>query len=354
MLEIKSSPPAAPVPAEPPAASHVAISVKHLSKVYKLYHKPIDRLKEALNPFHRSYHKDFHALREVNFDVSHGETVGVIGRNGSGKSTLLQIICGTLSKSSGQVIVNGRIAPLLSLGVGFFPDYTGRENVYLNGALLGLTRQQMDDRYQAITDFAGIGEFMDQPIRIYSSGMRVRIAFAVAINVEADILVVDEALAVGDEVFQRKCFSRIQEFRDRGGTILFVSHSAQIVMELCDRAILLDRGELLLTGAPKSVFAVYHKMLHAPRDKAESLRERLKDAAADGPAAAEAFVETAAPRPGETANGPDEALFDPRQMSVVFAEQRRQQCGVVEIDLHRRLPAGIRHAAHASAPGVVR
>src|ERR1700754_4595403 len=209
-------------------SSDISIRASHVGKVFPVYAKPHHRLMQMLSPSsakHRWY-REFTALRDVSFEVKKGETVGIVGRNGSGKSTLLQIICGTLSPTQGELQVHGRIAALLELGAGFNPDFTGRENVYLNGTVLGLSRQEIDGLFDDIAAFADIGEFIEQPVKSYSSGMYVRLAFSVAIHVTPDILVVDEALAVGDEAFQRKCFARIEKIRREGATILFVSHSA--------------------------------------------------------------------------------------------------------------------------------
>lgn len=219
---------------------------------------------------------EFVALRGVDIDVRRGETVGIVGRNGSGKSTLLQIICGTLTPNGGSVQVNGRVAALLELGAGFNPEFTGRENIYLNGTVLGLTREEVEARFESIVEFADIHDFIDQPVKTYSSGMYVRLAFAVAINVTPDILIVDEALSVGDEAFQRKCFAKIESIRDSGATVLFVSHSAGAVVELCDRAILLDHGEVIAEGTPKRVISQYQKLLYAPAEKAGTIRDELR------------------------------------------------------------------------------
>jgi lipopolysaccharide transport system ATP-binding protein len=236
------------------------------------------RLYQMLSPrkHKQRWFRQFQALKDIDLTVRRGETLGVVGRNGSGKSTLLQVICGTLSPSAGDVRVHGRIAALLELGSGFNPEFTGRENVYLYGTVLGLTRRQVAERFDEIAAFADIGEFIEQPVKSYSSGMYVRLAFAVAINVTPDILVVDEALSVGDEAFQRKCFARINHLRDEGATVLFVSHSAGIVTQLCDRAVLLDHGELLLDGSPKFVVSRYHKMLYAPPGRVEAVREEIR------------------------------------------------------------------------------
>lgn len=252
----------------------VSIDVAGVGKVFPIYEKPHHRLFQMLSPRSRKgrWFREFRALGDVSFQVRRGETVGIIGRNGSGKSTLLQIICGTLAATTGTVTTQGRIAALLELGAGFNLEFTGRENVYLNGTLLGLTREEVHARFDAIAAFADIGDFIDQPVKSYSSGMFIRLAFAVAIHVEPDILIVDEALSVGDEAFQRKCFARIERLRDDGATIVFVSHSASTVLELCNHAILLDRGDLLATGKPKEVVALYQRLLFAQPEKAAELR----------------------------------------------------------------------------------
>jgi lipopolysaccharide transport system ATP-binding protein len=259
-------------------SSELVIKIEGLSKSFPIYAKPYHRLMQMLVPGERDrWYREFHALSDINLSIRRGETVGIVGRNGSGKSTLLQLICGTLAPSHGTVTVNGRIAALLELGAGFNPEFTGRENVYLNGTVLGLTRQEIDARFEDIVAFADIGEFIEQPVKTYSSGMYVRLAFAVAINVEPDILIVDEALSVGDEAFQRKCFARIEAIRDAGATVLFVSHAASTVIELCDRAILLDHGELMLDGTPKYVVSRYHKLAYAPADKVERIKQAFRD-----------------------------------------------------------------------------
>jgi lipopolysaccharide transport system ATP-binding protein len=262
-----------------PMPDEVSIKVEKLSKCYPIFDKPRDRLKQMILPRlaemvgkqGQQHYREFWALKDVSFSVGRGEAVGIIGRNGSGKSTLLQIICGTLSPTSGSVTCSGRIAALLELGSGFNPEFTGRENVYLNGALFGASREEIDERFDQIAAFADIGSFIDQPVKTYSSGMAVRLAFAVAIHVDPEILVVDEALAVGDEMFQRKCFSRIEAIRSSGATILFVSHSGALVIELCDRALLLDGGRRLLMGQPKHVVGRYQKLLYAPVWKRDGL-----------------------------------------------------------------------------------
>lgn len=256
--------------------TEIAISLNNISKCFKCYSRPTQRLKELLLPG-KSKAEEFWALQDIDLEVPKGQTLGIVGRNGSGKSTLLQIIVGTLTPTSGQVKVNGRIAALLELGSGFNPEFTGRQNVFFNGRLMGLSQREIEHKYDEIAEFADIGDFINQPVKTYSSGMFVRLAFAVSTSVEPDILVVDEALSVGDEAFQRKCFARIQSIRARGGTILFVSHSASSVIELCDAAILMDRGEKLLFHHPKFVLDKYHKLLYAPEDKAQEIRQEIRE-----------------------------------------------------------------------------
>lgn len=266
--------------------SDIAIRASHLSKCYQIYNNPTDRLKQFVAPRlqrmvgrqPKQYFQEFWALNDVSFEIKKGETVGIIGRNGSGKSTLLQIICGTLSPTHGSVQINGRVAALLELGAGFNIEFTGRENVYMNASILGLTQAEIDVRFDAIAAFADIGEFIEQPVKTYSSGMMVRLAFAVAINVDPEILIIDEALSVGDELFQRKCFSRIESIRASGATILFVSHSGSQIVELCDRAVLMDAGEKLAVGVPKQIVGRYQKLLYAPADKRKVIREQIQRA----------------------------------------------------------------------------
>lgn len=234
----------------------IAISLKNISKNFKQYARPIDRLKELLLPG-KSYAKEFWALKDISFDIKKGETMGIIGRNGAGKSTLLQIICGTLTPTSGDVQVDGRVAALLELGAGFNPEFTGRENVYINGAIMGLSRQEVDERFDKIAAFADIGDFINQPVKTYSSGMYVRLAFAAAIHVNPGILIVDEALAVGDMFFQAKCMARMKQMMDTGVTVLFVSHDTGSVKSLCQRAVFLEHGQLTTIGKASEVVEIY-------------------------------------------------------------------------------------------------
>ncbi|WP_295364679.1 ABC transporter ATP-binding protein [Arenimonas sp.] len=247
------------------SSDDAVIVARGLSKAYQVYASPRARLQQFLLPRlrrlaglpPRNHYRDFHALRGIDLSVGRGETVGIIGRNGSGKSTLLQLICGTLTPSGGSVSVRGRVAALLELGSGFNPEFSGRENVFLNGALLGLSRREVEQRFDAIAAFADIGEFIDQPTKTYSSGMVVRLAFAVAIHVDPDLLVVDEALAVGDTAFQQKCLQRIRRLQDQGVSILLVTHSTNTLIEYCDRGVYLRRGQLVMDGPCREVVKAY-------------------------------------------------------------------------------------------------
>lgn len=264
------------------SSSPIAIKVEGLGKSYNIYNQPQDRLKQSIIPRlqllagrqPKRYYREFWALNNISLEVKRGETVGIIGRNGSGKSTLLQLICGTLAPTTGSVNAEGRVTALLELGSGFNPEFTGRENVYLNGAILGLSKNEIDHRFDDIAAFADIGDFIEQPVKMYSSGMVVRLAFAVQAMVDPDILVVDEALAVGDEKFQRKCFARLEELKNNGSSILFVSHSGSQIVELCEHALLLEGGERLLYGQPRDVVRAYQKLIYSPADhQAELVRE---------------------------------------------------------------------------------
>jgi lipopolysaccharide transport system ATP-binding protein len=248
-------------------SSEIAIKVENLSKCYQIYDRPRDRLLQMLARGRRQYFREFWALNDVSFEIAKGETVGIIGRNGSGKSTLLQLICGTLNPTSGSIRTHGRIAALLELGSGFNPDFTGRENVYLNAAVLGLSKEEVDARFDVIAAFADIGEFIEQPVKAYSSGMMVRLAFAVIAHVDADILVVDEALAVGDAFFTQKCMRHLRKFQKNGGTLLFVSHDTGAVTNLCSSAVLLSRGKIDAIGSPKEISEYYLSTLYKSRQE---------------------------------------------------------------------------------------
>src|SRR5919202_757507 len=238
-----------------------ALRVERVSKQYRIYAHPGDRLKESLTRGRWKRHREFWALRDITFELEAGTTTGIVGPNGSGKSTLLQIIAGTLEPTHGEVIYDGRIAALLELGAGFNPEFTGTENVYMNASLMGFTRRETDRLLPEIERFAEIGDFIHQPVKTYSSGMYVRLAFAVAANVEPDVLVIDEALAVGDAVFQHRCLRPIKEIQERGATVLFVSHDAAAVRALCTRAVLMSAGRVIGDGAPSDVLNHYQKIV---------------------------------------------------------------------------------------------
>lgn len=256
-----------------------AIRVRGLDKHYLVYDTPADRLRQSIVPRVQRllgrppsrYFRPFAALSDVTFEVARGEAVGIVGRNGSGKSTLLQIVCGTLRPTRGTVEVTGRVGAILELGAGFSPEFTGRENVYVNGAVLGLTRAEIDRRFDAIADFADIGAFMELPVKTYSSGMFMRLAFAVAVCVDPDILVVDEALAVGDVKFQAKCFRRFDELLSRGATILFVTHATEQVVRHCNRALLLEAGRLIAAGEPRAIANRYYDLLFGAGEGARAV-----------------------------------------------------------------------------------
>lgn len=253
-----------------------AIEVKKISKMYKLYEKNSDRFKEALGLTKKKYYREHYALREIDFCVRKGETVGIIGTNGSGKSTILKIITGVLQPTSGELKVDGRISALLELGAGFNMEYTGIENIYLNGTMLGFRKEEIDARLESILQFADIGEFVYQPVKTYSSGMFVRLAFAVAINIDPEILIVDEALSVGDVFFQVKCYHKFEEFKKLGKTILFVSHDLGSISKYCDRVILLNRGEKISEGMPKQIIDEYKQILVGQEQTLDIEKEKTR------------------------------------------------------------------------------
>jgi len=241
--------------------NNIAIKVNNLTKIYHLYDKPQDRLKEALHPLRKSYHHDFYALNDVSFEIKKGETVGIIGKNGAGKSTLLKIITGVLNPTSGSVEVNGKIASLLELGAGFNPEMTGLENIYLNGTLMGFSKEEMDSKIDIILEFADIGEFIHQQVKIYSSGMFARLAFSMVINVEPDILIVDEALSVGDMAFQMKCFKKFEELQLNNVSILFVTHSLDSIIRYCQKAIVIEAGNKVIESISKEAVDVFKQIM---------------------------------------------------------------------------------------------
>jgi teichoic acid transport system ATP-binding protein len=238
-----------------------AIEVKHIKKTYMLYERNRDRVADALNIGKKKRGKEHHALRDVSFQVRPGEAVGIIGTNGSGKSTILKIVTGVLNPTDGEVTVNGRISALLELGAGFNMEYTGIQNVYLNGSMIGFSKEEIDEKLDSILEFADIGDYVYQPVKTYSSGMFVRLAFAVAINIDPEILIVDEALSVGDVFFQSKCYKKFEEFKAAGKTVVFVSHDLSSISTYCDRAILLNKGEMLAEGLPNDIIDLYKKVL---------------------------------------------------------------------------------------------
>jgi lipopolysaccharide transport system ATP-binding protein len=327
------------------SSRQLALRVDSLSKVYQIYARPQDRLKQALFRGKRTYFQAFTALDDVSFEIKRGETVGILGRNGSGKSTLLQIIAGTLTQTGGEVERGGRVAALLELGAGFNPEFSGAENAKLNAAILGLTAEEVEEVYPRIVEFADIGPFIDQPVKTYSSGMYVRLAFATAIAVDPDILIVDEALSVGDEAFQRKCFARIHQIQEQGGTILFVSHSAGSVIELCNRAFLMDQGHLLLSDTPKSVVGFYSRLLYDTGTERQSILNDIEARRVTlaeqkdnpvGPVVAEGEIageiDPNADDADETEGKPDaalEAYYDPNLIS-----KSRQEYGSRGAQIH--------------------
>lgn len=255
--------------------SDIAISVNNISKMYKLYDNPMDRLKESLGLSKKKKYKEHYALNDISFQVKKGETVGIIGTNGSGKSTILKIITGVLNPTQGNIEVKGRISALLELGAGFNMEYTGIENVYLNGTMIGFTKEEIDSKLQDILEFADIGDFVYQPVKTYSSGMFVRLAFAVAINIDPEILIVDEALSVGDVFFQAKCYRKFEEFKEKGKTILLVSHDLSSISKYCDRVILLNKGKKVEEGLPKTVVDTFKKILANQYE--EDIEENAKE-----------------------------------------------------------------------------
>jgi ABC-type polysaccharide/polyol phosphate transport system ATPase subunit len=265
----------------------LAIEVVDLSKVFRIYNHPVDLVKEVV--FRKKTHRELWALKDVSFQVKHGEMIGIIGRNGSGKSTLLKILTGVLDKTQGEVSVDGRISSILELGTGFHPEYTGRQNIFMGGLCLGMSRRQIEGRLHWIIDFSELHDFIDQPLRTYSTGMKARLAFSTAISMDPDILFVDEALSVGDVKFNRKCFNTINKFRNDGKTILLVSHDLNVVSSFCDKTILLDQGRIVTYGEPRDVTRIYHQLLYcdAPTSEGDEasgldmekdeLMERAKD-----------------------------------------------------------------------------
>jgi lipopolysaccharide transport system ATP-binding protein len=255
--------------------SDIAVKLENTSKFYKLYKEPKDRLKEALHPLGKRYHQEFYALRDINLEVRKGEILGIVGRNGAGKSTLLKLITGVIQPSSGRLRITGHISALLDLSSGFNPDFSGLQNIYFSGTMMGFSRKEMKEKVDDIIDFADIGDFIHQPLNTYSKGMQARLGFALAINMNPEILILDEVLSVGDELFRRKCYARMEEFFESGCTIFFASHSLPSINEICTRTIFLDRGELILEGSPKMVTMYYQKYLFSEVEYAQKLRNEI-------------------------------------------------------------------------------
>ncbi|MGI9433234.1 MAG: ABC transporter ATP-binding protein [Geminicoccaceae bacterium] len=312
-------------------SSDRAIRIRGVSKSYKLFASPMDRLLDSLWSKRRANVERFTALKSIDLDVAPGETVGLVGANGSGKSTLLQLICGILQPDEGEVRTVGKIAALLELGTSFNPNFTGRENVEINGLLMGFDKARLADKMDDILAFADIGEFIDQPVSTYSSGMFARLAFAVAIHVDPDILVIDEALAVGDEAFQRKCYARLEKIKAQGATILFVSHSAGAILELCDRAVLLYRGERLLTSEPKDVITHYQKLIYSTADNHPKILQLIRDLD-QGKSPDVSVVEAAsAEEPAAVLKAKDQDAFDPNLVSQSIESYPSRGCEISNI-----------------------
>ena len=254
-----------------------AISLKNVSKYYKLYKEPKDRLKEALNPFNKIYHKKFYAIKNINLEIEKGEIIGIVGKNGSGKSTLLKLITSVLISNEGSIKVKGKISALLELGSGFNPEFTGVQNIFFYGTILGFSKEEMDEKLDEIIAFADIGDFIHQPIKTYSSGMKSRLGFSVAIHINPEILILDEVLSVGDIHFKRKSYAKMQEFFESGKTIIYVSHSSGEINRLCTRAIMLHNGEILMDGEPKEVTKYYEQYLFAKDENRESILKEIKE-----------------------------------------------------------------------------
>jgi len=253
----------------------VAVKLENISKFYKLYDSPKDRLKEARHPYGKKFHHDFYALKNIDLEIKRGEILGIVGRNGAGKSTLLKLICSVIRPSSGNIKVNGNVSALLELSAGLDPEFSGIQNIYFSGTMMGFSRKEMKDKIDEIISFADIGDFINQPLKTYSSGMKTRLGFALAININPDILILDEVLAVGDDLFKRKCYTKMEELFRSNCTTLYVSHSMSNINQICSRAILLDRGELILEGHPKLVTTYYQKYLFVKPEEAEKTRAEI-------------------------------------------------------------------------------
>ena len=257
--------------------SEIAIKLANVSKYYKLYKNPKDRLKEALNRSNKKYHKKFYATKGLSLEVKKGEILGIVGKNGSGKSTLLKLITGVLTPDEGTVEVNGKISALLELGSGFNPEFTGMQNIFFYGTILGFSKKEMEDKLEDIINFAEIGEFIDQPLKTYSSGMKSRLGFAVAVHIDPEILILDEVLSVGDILFKRKCYAKMEEFFNGGKTIIYVSHDGNSIKEFCTRAIFLESGNILIDSDAKSVTQLYEKYLFSSENEQNKIKLNIKN-----------------------------------------------------------------------------
>lgn len=322
-----------------------AISIRDVSKFYKLYKVSTDRLKEALHPFGKKYHQDFYAIRGLSLDVKKGEILGIVGRNGCGKSTLLKLISHVLKPNSGEIRVKGKVTALLELGAGFNPEFTGRENIRFYSTILGLSVKEIEALIPVIIEFAELGEFIDQPVKTYSSGMKSRLGFAVAVHVEPDILILDEVLAVGDAVFKRKCFAKMEEFFNAGKTVLFVSHDASSVNKLCSRAVLIHNGAIILDSIPKEVTKFYEKLVFAKEKDRPSVLDEIKQLNGRAPAAvdehaSESAATLAQPVASTSPNNQLEPYYLPGlipKSTVNYASDRAEI-----VDPHFTTPAGKR------------
>lgn len=329
-------------------SSEYAISLNQVSKTYRIFHSPAARLKYTLFGGDDRNCRKIHALKNFSADIKRGQTVGIVGTNGSGKSTLLQIICGTLYQDTGDVRVNGKVAALLELGTSFNPEFTGRENILISGQVYGLTRDELDAQYDAIINFADIEEFIDQPVKTYSSGMFARLAFSVAVHVNPEIMIIDEALAVGDEAFQRKCFAKLEQIKNAGTTILLVSHSVSAILELCDQAIMIYKGERLLVGEPRDVVTHYQKLIYSsPKNHAAILSNiRQIDRGVKGPSAEESSfrsVTDSSSTFGTDEEDPKEDYYDKTMVSISSESYPSQGCEIFDVKIlnSKRKPVNV-------------
>ncbi len=286
------------------------ISLKDISKYYKLYNEPKDRLKEALHPFKKKYHKPFYALKNLNLDIKKGDILGVVGRNGCGKSTLLKLIAGVLKPNEGSISVKGKITALLELGAGFNPEFTGIDNIQFYAKVLGISDDEFEEKLPDIINFAELGDFLYQPVKTYSSGMKARLGFSVAVHVDPEILILDEVLAVGDALFKRKCYAKMEEFFKAGKTIIYVSHDSNSVTQLCNRAVLIHEGNIIMDSEPKEVAKYYEKLLFSKQENNASIIESIKDYKTKPDVAREALASNSQDKPVKRNHGFRPFLID--------------------------------------------